>query len=68
MTAVGAREAGFISVWPCDERQPNASNLNFAAGQTIPNSVTSKVSPSSTVCLFTSGGTDLLMEVAGQFA
>ena len=24
--------AGYLTVWPCDAPQPNASNVNFAAG------------------------------------
>ena len=42
MTAVNARTAGFATVYPCGEPRPNASNLNFAAGQTIANLVIAK--------------------------
>ena len=34
---------GFVTVYPCGTR-PEASNLNFTAGQTIPNSVIAPVS------------------------
>ena len=31
-------------MWPCDQARPTASNLNFVAGQAIPNLVTAKLS------------------------
>jgi hypothetical protein len=34
---------GYVTVYPCGTR-PDASNLNFVAGQTIPNSVIAPVS------------------------
>ena len=30
-----ADAAGFLTVFPCDQPRPNASNLNFDAGSTI---------------------------------
>ena len=35
---------GFVTVYPCDKPRPDASNLNFVGGQTIPNSVIAPVS------------------------
>ena len=35
---------GFLTVYPCDAPRPLASNLNYAAGQTVPNLVTVKLS------------------------
>ena len=43
VTATGSTAGSFITVWPAGTTQPNASNLNFAAGQTIPNLVTVKI-------------------------
>ncbi|WP_370082720.1 hypothetical protein [Streptacidiphilus sp. MAP12-16] len=39
VTAVGPTSAGFITVFPDGRNLPTASNLNFSAGQTIPNLV-----------------------------
>ena len=39
MTAVNARAAGFATIYPCGQPRPDASNLNFTSGQTIPNLV-----------------------------
>ena len=35
--------AGYLTVYPCGSEVPLASNLNFVAGQTVPNLVTVKV-------------------------
>ena len=42
MTVVNAQAAGFATVYPCGQPRPEASNLNYAAGQTIPNLVIAK--------------------------
>ena len=35
--------AGFVTVWPCGAARPNASTLNFAAGETRANQVLAKL-------------------------
>jgi hypothetical protein len=59
--------AGYVTVHPCDTGTPNASNLNYIVGQAVPNAVVSKLSPAGTVCLFTSGATQIIVDVAGYF-
>ncbi len=65
VTATGTEAAGFVTIWPCDAAQPVVSNLNFAAGQTNPNSASVKLSATGTVCLFSDATTDLIADVAG---
>lgn len=67
VTAVSPSKRGFVTVYPCDSAVPNASNLNFAAGDVIPNLVISKVGSSGTVCFSTSQETDLIVDISGQF-
>ena len=44
VTAVGPTAAGFMSIRPADASgAPTTSNLNFAAGQVVPNAVTVKL-------------------------
>jgi hypothetical protein len=64
------RGYGFVTVYPCDSestRVPNASNLNFAGGQTIPNAVIAPVSADGYVCFSVYGNTDLLVDASGYF-
>ena len=57
---------GFVTVYPCGTR-PDASNLNFTTGQTIPNSVIAPVSASGDVCFYVYGTAHLLADVSGYF-
>jgi hypothetical protein len=68
VTVTDAAGDGYVTVFPCGAPQPNASNLNFAAGTTIPNNVIAKIGDGGTVCLFTSEPTHLVVDVAGYFA
>jgi sugar lactone lactonase YvrE len=67
VTAVGPQGAGFVTVFPCGDR-PLASNLNFTAGQTVPNSVIAPVSALGEVCFYGNVNTHLLADVSGWFA
>ena len=51
-------------VFPSDSGRPNASNLNYVAGQTVPNAVIARLGPGGTVCLFNSGATHLVVDVS----
>jgi hypothetical protein len=57
-------EGGYVTVYPCGTR-PDASNLNFVSGQTIPNSVIAPVSASGKVCFYVYGRAHLLADVSG---
>ena len=57
---------GYVTVYPCGTR-PDASNLNFTTGQTIPNSVIAPVSASGDLCFYVYGTAHLLADVSGYF-
>jgi len=57
---------GYVTVYPCGAL-PNASNLNFASGQTVPNAVIAPVSASGEVCFYARGTTDLIVDLNGYF-
>jgi subtilisin family serine protease len=67
VTVIDALGGGFVTVFPCGSAQPNASNLNFVAGQTVPNAVVAKVGNAGTVCLFTSAAVQLIVDANGYF-
>ena len=67
VTVVGAFGSGYATVYPCGGVVPGASNLNFVAGQTVPNAVISKVGVGGKVCVYTSGATHLIVDVNGFF-
>jgi hypothetical protein len=68
VTAVEATAQSYITVWPTGAAQPDASNLNVVAGDTIPNLVIAKVGTGGRVSLFNfAGDIHLLADVVGWF-
>ncbi|MEN9504235.1 MAG: hypothetical protein RI958_161 [Actinomycetota bacterium] len=68
VTVVEPDGPGFVTVYPCDAPTiPETSNLNFVAGDIVPNLVFSKLAGDGTLCLYTTTRTDLLVDVAGYF-
>jgi hypothetical protein len=60
--------AGYAAAYPGGASQPNTSNLNYRAGQAIPNAVIVGLGPTGTINVFTSATTNLLVDVVGYFA
>jgi hypothetical protein len=58
---------GYVTVYPCGTR-PDASNLNFTAGQTIPNAVIAPVTTDGRICFYVYGTAHLLADTAGYFS
>ncbi|WP_286158253.1 hypothetical protein [Streptomyces sp. CB03911] len=68
VTAVHPTEAGHVTVYPNGQPLPNVSNLNFTAGQIVPNLVTVPV-VNGKVDLRNSGGSvDLIADVTGYYS
>lgn len=67
VTAVNAGQDGYVTVWPCDQNRPNASSLNYKAGDTVANAVMTKLDGSGNVCLFAETPVELLIDAAGYF-
>jgi hypothetical protein len=65
VVAAGPDTGGFLTVFPCDEDRPNASNVNFGPGAEVSNAVVVKLSATGTVCLFSLARTDLIVDVVG---
>ena len=59
--------AGYVTVYPCGTK-PNASSLNYVAGETIPNAVIAPVSAQGEVCFFSTQPTHILADVNGWFS
>lgn len=69
LTAIDPTADSFLTVWPSGQSRPNASNLNFAAGQTVPNLVVAKLGTGGRVSVFNSAGTvHLAADVVGYFS
>ena len=58
----------FVSVWPSGLPQPGVSNLNFAAGQTVPNLAVVKIGDGGAIRFANAvGSAHLVVDVVGYF-
>ena len=68
VTVAEPTQAGYVTVWPSGERRPNASNLNFSAGQTVPNLVMCKLGTNGAVSIHNAfGSSHVVADVVGFF-
>lgn len=65
VTVVSPAAAGWVTVFPGGSAVPNASNLNYAAGRTVPNAVVVPVGSDGSISLFSSATAHLLVDVSG---
>jgi hypothetical protein len=68
VTVADPTASGYITAWPSGEGQPTVSNLNYVAGQNVPNLVTVKVGANGRVDMFNSqGNTNVIADVVGYY-
>ncbi|MGO4584467.1 S8 family peptidase [Arthrobacter sp. 2RAF6] len=69
LTVAEAKSFGYITAYPSGATRPDASNVNFTAGQIVPNSVTVPVGADGKVTLFnrSAGATHLLADISGYY-
>lgn len=68
VAVTGPTATGYLTVFPTGEPLPLASNLNFAAGDTVPNLVTAKLGAGGSVQLYNAmGSTHVIVDVAGWY-
>jgi hypothetical protein len=69
VTVTQPTAGGYLTVWGDQTAQPTASNLNFSAGQTVPNLVVAPVGADGRVAFFngSAGTVHLIADVAGYY-
>jgi hypothetical protein len=68
VTATNPTANGYLTAYPTGGAVPLASNLNFTAGQTVPNRVIVKVGSGGAVSFYNGAGSvDVVADVAGWF-
>ena len=68
VTAVNPSGAGILTVYPCDRPAvPETSNVNYATGQNVPNSVYVPMASDGSICIYSIATTDLLVDISGSF-
>jgi len=69
VTVTNTTAGSYLTVWPAGVPRPNASNLNWTAGKTVPNLVEVAVGVEGRVAVFNpAGSTDVIFDVAGYVA
>jgi len=68
VTAVSATKSSFLTVYPDGESTPTASNLNFAANQTVPNLVVVPLGADGKVRFFNdTGDVEVIADIFGYY-
>jgi hypothetical protein len=67
VTVVNPVVAGYLTIWPCGTPRPLASNVNFAAGQTVANLVMTGIGADGTVCASSNVDVDVIVDAEGSF-
>jgi hypothetical protein len=68
VTATNPTDSSFVTVYPDGEAVPTASNLNFTAGETIPNLVLVPVGADGKIDFYNhTGSTDLVADLEGFY-
>jgi len=68
VTATNPAAGGYLTVYPCGQPKPNASNLNVPPGVAMTATVMSAVGDGNAVCIYSSMGTDLIVDFVGDYA
>jgi hypothetical protein len=68
-TVTNTTASSFLTVYPGGSARPTASDLNWVAGQTIPNLVQATLSSTGSVSFYNlTGSTDIVVDLFGYFA
>ena len=65
VTAVGPAAEGYLTAYPCSDRRPETSTVNYVAGQVVANTTIAALSGTGQLCVWTSADTDLLVDITG---
>ncbi len=68
VTVTNTSTSSYLTVWPTTSTMPTASNINWTAGQTVPNLVQTAVGTLGRVSIFNAlGTTDVIVDLEGYF-
>jgi hypothetical protein len=69
VTVTNPTMASYVTLWPDGPPRPPISDLNFTAGETVPNLVVVKLGSDGAVQVFNAAGsTDVVVDVSGWYS
>ena len=68
VTVVSPTASNYVTIYPSGTPKPNASNINFVAGQTLPNMAIVKLGSDGKIAIYNNAGlTQVIVDVVGWF-
>jgi cell wall-associated NlpC family hydrolase len=67
VTATEPEAAGYLTVYPCDQARPTASNVNFTAAHDTADAAIVEDAADGTVCVYSSATTHIVVDVNAWF-
>lgn len=68
VTVTATATPGYLTVWPGGGPAPTISDLNWVAGETVPNLVVAKLSSTGQVSVYINAGSaDVIVDVIGFY-
>lgn len=68
VTVTDATAASYLTIWPAGAARPNTSDLNFVAGQTVPNLVVVQLGTANQFSIYNGyGSVDVIVDVVGWY-
>ncbi len=68
VTAVTPTAGGHLTVYPCGDPRPTASNVNYVAGRTMAAAAIARLGEGGSLCVYTHAATHLIVDVNGHYA
>ncbi|MHB8394422.1 MAG: G1 family glutamic endopeptidase [Candidatus Dormibacteria bacterium] len=69
VTVTGTTQASYLSLYPTGQTQPAVSNLNWVAGETVPNLVIVPVGAGGAITIYNAAGvTEVVVDLQGYFS
>ncbi|MEM9039051.1 MAG: hypothetical protein AAGD33_04050 [Actinomycetota bacterium] len=65
LTIIQPADSGYATAFACGGPVPNASNLTYAAGQTVANAALVRLDDDGRICVFTLAAADLVVDITG---
>jgi secreted trypsin-like serine protease len=68
VTATAPEAPGYLTAFPCGSAVPEASTVNYVAGQTVPNAATVPLADDGSICVFTFSTSNVIVDVTGWYS
>ena len=67
LTATNVSGPGWLKAYPCDQAEPDVSNVNYGPGETVAGLAFVPVSPQGTICVRSLVPADVIVDITGRF-